>query len=134
MVPVSALRQGNNGEFVFVLNQDRTVTQRPVKRGLASADRIQIASGLQVGERVITVGADRLRDGAPVVLPGDAPGGGGGAGGRRRGAASGPAGAASGAAPAAVGSDASASSPRQAGSGGERRRRRDAQAPAAAAQ
>ena len=43
-----------------------------------------IASGLEVGERVITEGADRLKDGASVVLPGDAPGA--GMGGKRRGA------------------------------------------------
>jgi len=91
VVPVAALRHGNAGEYVFVLQQDRTVAQRPVKSGQASVDKVQIASGLQVGERVITEGADRLRDGSPVVLPGDAagtarPGGGGAAaagGGRR---------------------------------------------------
>jgi membrane fusion protein, multidrug efflux system len=90
VVPVSALRQGSNGEFVFVLNADRTVTQRPVKRGVATVDKVQIAGGLQVGERVITEGADRLRDGSRVVLPGDNPAAGGqrgfGGGGRRRGA------------------------------------------------
>jgi membrane fusion protein, multidrug efflux system len=125
VVPVSALRQSNDGEFVFVLNQDRTVSQRPVKRGQATVDKIQIASGLQVGERVITEGADRLRDGARVVLPGDSPAA-GAAGGRRRG----PGGAAS-APGAAASAGVSASSPRHAASGGERRRRRDAQAPAA---
>ena len=133
VVPVSAVRQGNNGEYVFVLKQDRTVSQRPIKRGQATVDKIQIASGLQLGERVITEGADRLRDGSRVVLPGDSPGAGGG---RRRGpegAASAAAGNASGASALAGARDASASSPRQAGSGGERRRRRDAPVPAAAA-
>jgi len=90
VVPVSALRQGSTGEYVFVLKEDRTVAQRPVKHGGATVDKIQIASGLQVGERVITEGADRLRDGSRVVLPGDTPGTGegrgGGGGGRRRGA------------------------------------------------
>jgi multidrug efflux system membrane fusion protein len=33
-------------------------------------DKIQVASGLQAGERVITEGADRLRDGSRVMLPG----------------------------------------------------------------
>jgi membrane fusion protein, multidrug efflux system len=132
VVPVSAVRQGNNGEYVFVLKQDRTVSQRPVKRGQATMDKIQIASGLQLGESVITEGADRLRDGSRVVLPGDSPGAGGG---RRRGpegAASAAVGKASGASAFAPAGGASASSPRQAASGGERRRRRDA--PAAAPQ
>jgi multidrug efflux system membrane fusion protein len=97
---VSALRHGNNGDYVFVLNNDRTVTQRPVKAGQASVDKVQIASGLQAGERVITEGADRLRDGSRVILPGDNPqaarGGasgarGGGSGARRNASSAGPA-------------------------------------------
>ena len=97
VVPVSALRHGNEGDFVFVLNQDRTVTQRPVKAGQATVDKVQIVTGLQLGERVVTEGADRLKDGARVTLPGDAPRGAGegagSGGGRRRPNASAPAGA-----------------------------------------
>lgn len=84
VVPVTAVRQGGQGDFVFVLQQDRTVKMRPVVRGQLLGDRVQIASGLQVGERVITEGADRLRDGSRVILPGDAPGAGGQGGARRR--------------------------------------------------
>jgi len=73
VVPVTALRHGSSGDHVYVLNGDRTVTLRPVKSGVATADRIQIASGLQAGETVITEGADRLKDGARVMLAGDRP-------------------------------------------------------------
>ncbi|HEY8049677.1 MAG TPA: efflux RND transporter periplasmic adaptor subunit [Ramlibacter sp.] len=86
VVPVSALRHGNNGDYVFVLNADHTVTMTPVTPGQATVDRVQIATGLQAGQQVITEGADRLRDGSRVILPGDAPGG-------ARGAASGASGA-----------------------------------------
>lgn len=73
-VPVTALRHGNNGDYVYVLNAaERTVSLRPVQRGQATVDKVQIASGLRAGERVITEGADQLKDGAAVVLPGDAP-------------------------------------------------------------
>lgn len=73
-VPVTALRHGANGDFVYVLNQqDRTVSQRAVKRGQADAQRVQIVSGLSGGETVITEGADRLKDGAKVQLPSDKP-------------------------------------------------------------
>jgi len=90
VVPVAALRHGNNGDFVFVLNAaDRTVSMRTVKAGQATVDKVQIVTGLQPGERVITDGADRLRDGSRVILPGDAPGAGGGS----RGGASGAGGA-----------------------------------------
>jgi len=112
VVPVAALRHGSNGDFVYVLNPaDRTVAMRSVTRGQATVDKVQIATGLQEGERVITEGADRLKDGARVTLPGDRPasgGFGGAGGGRRRGAsgafgASGASGAWAGAASAADG-------------------------------
>jgi multidrug efflux system membrane fusion protein len=74
MVPVTAMRHGSNGDFVYVLNAaERTVSLRNVVRGGATVDKIQVTSGLQVGEQVITEGADRLKDGAKVVLPGDKP-------------------------------------------------------------
>ncbi|HYF18923.1 MAG TPA: efflux RND transporter periplasmic adaptor subunit [Ramlibacter sp.] len=100
VVPIAAVRRGNNNDFVFVLNQDRTVAMRPVKTGMQTVERIHILSGLNPGERVITEGADRLRDGARVALPGEGAGPGGragGGGGRRQPGASAPAGGASGA-------------------------------------
>lgn len=102
VVPVPAIRQGGSGDYVFVLQEDRTVKQRPVVRGQPAGDKVQVASGLQVGEKVITEGADRLRDGARVTLPGDTPGGPGGPGGWARrpgGGASAAMGAASGLTP-----------------------------------
>jgi multidrug efflux system membrane fusion protein len=72
VVPVTALRHGPNGDFVYLLNDDRTVSQVTVTPGIATADTVQIAKGVEVGERVITEGGDRLKDGAKVSLPGDA--------------------------------------------------------------
>lgn len=87
MVPVTALRHGNNGDYVYVLNgTERTVSLRAVQRGQASVDKIQITSGLKAGEQVITEGADGLKDGAAVALPGAVPKGSNGdaAGGQRQ--------------------------------------------------
>jgi multidrug efflux system membrane fusion protein len=119
VVPVTALRLGGTGDYVYVLNADRTVSLRPVQRGQATAEKIVITAGLKPGERVITEGADRLKDGASVVLPGDAPGA--GMGGKRRGAsapgsgasAAGPNRPAPNAAVAAPASSASAAAPLQ---------------------
>jgi len=72
VVPVTALRHGNQGDYVYVLNEaDRTVVLRPVTRGIGTTTQVVIEKGLAAGERVITEGADRLRDGAKVVLPGE---------------------------------------------------------------
>ena len=78
VVPVTALRHGANGDFVYVLNaKEKTVSMRPVTRGAATVDKVQVRTGLKAGEQVITEGADRLRDGAKVTLPGDRPAGAG---------------------------------------------------------
>lgn len=45
---------------------------------------MQIVSGLNHGEKVITEGADRLKDGARVMLPGDKPTSGNGNGDKKR--------------------------------------------------
>ena len=88
VVPVTAVRRGTSGDYVYVVNTEgRTVSLRPVQRGQATVDKVVIASGLRAGERVITEGADRLKDGASVTLPGDqprGPGNGGAGGGKRQ--------------------------------------------------
>jgi multidrug efflux system membrane fusion protein len=116
IVPTTAVRHGPNGDYVWVLQpgQPATVKQRPIKTGPGTPETVSILSGLQAGETVITDGGDRLRDGAPVILPGQR-GAGGGAGGRQHGGqalaaggaatASGAPGASSGATPQSGGAD-----------------------------
>lgn len=71
-IPVSALRHGSNGDYVFVVDPTtRTAALRPVTRGQSTVDRIEITTGLTKGELVITEGADRVKDGAKVTLPGE---------------------------------------------------------------
>ena len=78
VVPVTAVRLGGNGDFVFVLNPaERTVSVRPVVSGQATGEKLVITSGLKAGEQVIIEGADRLKEGSRVSLAGDAPRGGG---------------------------------------------------------
>ena len=73
VVPANAVRHGSTGDFVFVLTPDKTASVRQITQGPAYGDQISIAKGLQAGERVITEGADRLTDGAPVQLATDRP-------------------------------------------------------------
>ena len=73
VVPVTALRHGPNGDYVYVLNEDSTVSQRPVTRGESSVDNVAITSGLKSGEQVVTEGGDRLKDGARVQTAVDRP-------------------------------------------------------------
>lgn len=73
VVPATAVRQGGDGSFVWRLNADQTVTKTAVKTGQATGVQVQITEGLKVGDKVITEGGDRLRDGGKVQLPGARP-------------------------------------------------------------
>lgn len=95
LIPVTAVRTGPQGDYVYVVDNARTAHMRTVTRGLATVDQVLIAQGLQAGERVVTEGGDRVKDGGRVQLAADQPAGGAG----RRAAASAAAGA-SGARPA----------------------------------
>ena len=81
IVPTSAVLNGSMGQFVYVVKADNTVTVRPVKIGPVDGERSSIQSGLQVGERVVTDGSDRLREGAKITIPADRPRGASGASG-----------------------------------------------------
>jgi len=72
-VPVTAVRHGTQGDFVFVLQGDHTVKMQAVKQGPSTGTNVAILSGLTMGQTVITEGADNLEDGSKVVLPGEKP-------------------------------------------------------------
>jgi len=126
VVPVTAVRTGPNGPYVYVIAEDRTVSMRAVKRGEATVDVIAITEGLKAGELVVTEGGDRLSEGSRVQLQGERPAATGPrpqGSGRRRG--QGGAGAGAGAPPAAPGAAApapanppAAAAPTVGGSGG----------------
>jgi multidrug efflux system membrane fusion protein len=71
-IPAVAIRHGPQGDFVYVIQPDSTVTVTPVKVGPAQGETASIASGLSAGDEVVTEGGDRLSDGSRVVLPQDA--------------------------------------------------------------
>jgi multidrug efflux system membrane fusion protein len=69
VVPLPAIQRGADGAFVFVVSPDKTVNQRAVKTGVQDGEKIAIAEGLEPGDTVVIDGADRLRDGAQVIIP-----------------------------------------------------------------
>jgi len=113
IVPTSAVLNGSQGQYVYVVKPDNTVTVRLVKVGPVDGERTSIASGLAVGERVVTDGSDRLREGAKITIPAEHPKGAKGASGVKGEKGS-------------WGADASAASAASAASGAHHGRRRHA--------
>lgn len=68
-VPLSAVRHGETGDFLFVLKPDSTVKLQPVRLGPSGAGRVAVLGGLAAGSQVVIAGADDLDDGASVHVP-----------------------------------------------------------------
>lgn len=67
-VPNAALQRGARGAFVYVVKEDGTVTVRSVRPGAVDGDWTSIQGEVTPGEKVVTDGADRLREGARVEV------------------------------------------------------------------
>ena len=90
-VPTAAVQRGAPGTFVYLVGADGTVRLKVVTTSATDGDWVAVQGELQPGDKVVSDGADRLRDGAKVeviapAVPGDARAA--GAAGAKRGAAS----------------------------------------------
>ena len=74
LIPGSAVHRGApNGiasTFVYLVGAHHKVSVRAVRLGVAAGEIVAVTSGLAPGDRVVTEGGDRLRDGATVQWPG----------------------------------------------------------------
>lgn len=70
VVPTVAVQQGQTGSFVWMVNDDNTVTARPVTAAYSENDKSAITSGLVAGDKVVVEGQLRLKDGTKVKVSG----------------------------------------------------------------
>lgn len=67
LIPTSAILHGVNGDFVYRVNEEtNTVKMTPVKSTVHHGDESVITTNLQVGDRVVIQGTDKLSDGASI--------------------------------------------------------------------
>ena len=68
LVPSQSVNQGQEGQYVFVINPDTKAEMRPVEIGHALNGETVILKGIHAGERVVTDGQMRLIPGAKVTI------------------------------------------------------------------
>ncbi len=73
-IPLAAVQHGAPGTFVYRIGADDKVSVTRITTGPTDGSRVQVVSGLAVGDRVVTDGVDRLRDGSEVTIPATPPG------------------------------------------------------------
>lgn len=71
VIPSAAIQRGPQGTFVYRIRPDNTAEVRTVVVGVIQGGEAAINSGLAESEVVVTDGADRLREGARVVIRGN---------------------------------------------------------------
>src|SRR5881398_229787 len=70
VVPGQAVMTGQQGTYVFVVNQDGTARSQPVTVERTAGAYAVIGQGVQAGDEVVTDGQVRLVPGAPVEVKG----------------------------------------------------------------
>lgn len=70
IVPAQAVMNGQQGSYVFILNQDGTARSQPVTVERAAGAYAVIAQGVRSGDQVVTDGQLRLVSGATVEVKG----------------------------------------------------------------
>jgi multidrug efflux system membrane fusion protein len=73
MIPASALVARETDFFVWRVRQDGTVENIRVEASIREADMVGISKGVTAGDRIVSAGTQKLKDGAKVVEQGAAP-------------------------------------------------------------
>ncbi len=74
MVPVAAVAKESEETYVFIAEPEGdsgegVVRRRSVELGELTQDGVEIVDGLSVGDRVVTAGISKIRDGQRVLIP-----------------------------------------------------------------
>ena len=69
VIPINAIQKSESGDYVFV-NENNIAKKRVIKEGGSYGGKVEIKSGLNVGDKLITDGSTEIEDGDKVkVLP-----------------------------------------------------------------
>ncbi|NOH98176.1 efflux RND transporter periplasmic adaptor subunit [Vibrio sp. 99-70-13A1] len=74
LIPIEAIFNGDGDaldrkqSYVWVVNEDNTVSKQHVEIGKANQTTLQVISGLELGQDIVTAGLSRLRDGMTVEV------------------------------------------------------------------
>jgi len=67
VLPTAAILRGPQGTFVYAVNADKTVQDKPVTVSLTQGDTTVVTSGVTPGETVVTDGQDKLQRGSLIA-------------------------------------------------------------------
>ncbi|MBN2169447.1 MAG: efflux RND transporter periplasmic adaptor subunit, partial [Actinobacteria bacterium] len=65
VIPIEAVMEKDGKKYVFA-TKDNTAILTEVETGLTTEDRIEITSGIKVGDSIVIKGADKIKDGQKI--------------------------------------------------------------------
>jgi membrane fusion protein (multidrug efflux system) len=65
-VPVYAVINRNDENYVYLVGEDDSVSIRPIEMGLQESWQVEVTQGLAPGERLVVVGHRSVEDGQTV--------------------------------------------------------------------
>lgn len=68
VVPENAVYQIQDRHYLYVVGEDLVAREREIETGVRRYGTVEVVGGLEAGERVVTEGIVKLRDGIPVRL------------------------------------------------------------------
>jgi len=68
LIPKKAVVYDDNQQFVFVVRQDTLALKVPLKPGYSDRDRVEAVSGVGIGDTIIVVGHNAMKDSTRVKI------------------------------------------------------------------
>lgn len=68
VIPHAAIQMTRSDPIVFVLNEDKTVSQRKVKLGQRKGEEVIVLEGVKAGEKIVLEGQLNLSEGTKVFM------------------------------------------------------------------
>lgn len=71
-IPSAAIQRGDKGSFVYRVDANGKVAMLPITPGAVDGEWVAVTGAIKAGDKVVTDGADKLRDGAraEIIVPG----------------------------------------------------------------
>jgi RND family efflux transporter MFP subunit len=68
LLPAQCLRNDDNGNFVYIVNDGETAQKKYVQIGISSDNKTEIVSGLDMNDKVVYVGQEMINENSKVKI------------------------------------------------------------------
>jgi multidrug efflux system membrane fusion protein len=68
LVPSAVIQRTTTSTYVYLVNENQTVSVRQITEGAIEGDSAEVTSGLAPGDVLVMTGVDKLQEGTPVTV------------------------------------------------------------------